>query len=152
MFERYQDEARRAVVRSEEEARSLGGAHIGTEHLLLAVLTLPDAPATQALFSVGATYDRTRDEVVAGILPAVVPADADPAAHIAFDPESKQVLEEAATAALGLGHNYVGTEHLLLAMLRHQSCTGVKVLTAMGIQPDAVREVVLAPYIEAAEI
>src|SRR3954447_11478051 len=149
MFERYQDEARRAVVRSEEEARSLGANHIGTEHLLLAVLRLDDAPAYQALSSLGATYDRARDHIVAA-LPAVVAADHD-VDHIAFDADTKRVLEEAATAALGLGHNYVGTEHLLLAMLRHHECRGVEVLAAMGIQPDAVREVVLAPYIEAAE-
>jgi ATP-dependent Clp protease ATP-binding subunit ClpC len=138
-------------VRSEEEARSLGGSHIGTEHLLLAVLTVDDAPAYQALTSVGATYDRARDQV-ASIAPPTVVAASHGDEHIPFDPDSKRMLEEAANAALGLGHNYVGTEHLLLAMLRYQDCRGVQVLTAMGIQPHAVREVVLAPYIEAAEL
>lgn len=142
MFERFRDDARRVVVRSQEETRALADAPIGTEHLLLALLAETDDPGGEVLVTLGATHAKAL-EGVAGV--AARGTGARPG-HIAFTPRAKRVLLEAARVALGLGHNYVGSEHVVLGLLRVEDCTAVRVLGSMGITTGSARTAVLARF------
>ncbi|MBM2621065.1 ATP-dependent Clp protease ATP-binding subunit [Actinoplanes sp. LDG1-06] len=133
MFERFTDRARRVVVLAQEEARTLNHNYIGTEHLLLGLIREGDGIAGQALHSAGVTLDGVRAQLEER-------AETSPAGHIPFTPRAKKVLELALREALQLGHNYIGTEHILLGLMREGEGTAMRVLQA---DPSAVRHIVL---------
>ena len=126
-FGRFTDRARAVVVHSQEEARAAGGTEIRTEHLVLGLTAEPEALAGRVIVAQGVALDTLRDRAKAA-LPA--PVEQVPAL-IPFDAAAKKTLELTFRQALRLGHNYVGTEHLLLALLEQEDGTGV--LSASGI-------------------
>ena len=140
MFERFSRVARQAVVLAQEEARELGHAQIGTEHVLLALLRVDDGIAASVLTGLGATLDDTRDQV----LRLTGRGDGAPRGHIPFSPRAKKVLELSLREALQLGHNYIGSEHVLLGLLREGKGVAARVLVAMGLTLETVRRAVLA--------
>ncbi|GAB2567794.1 putative ATP-dependent Clp protease ATP-binding subunit [Paractinoplanes abujensis] len=128
MFERFTDQARRVVVLAQEEARLLNHPSIGTEHLLLGLIAEGDGIAGQALRTVGITADIVRDHLPEGTTT--------PGTHMPFTPRAKKVLELSLREALQLGHNYIGTEHILLGLIREDK-------GLLPTAPDAVRDAVL---------
>jgi ATP-dependent Clp protease ATP-binding subunit ClpC len=147
MFERFTNRARRVIVLAQEEAKDLGHNYIGTEHLLLGLVREDEGVAALALRPLGVTLEATRAQVQA----ATGPAAAEQAGHIPFTPRAKKVLELSLREALGLRHNYIGTEHILLGLvhegegLRAGESMGkaVEVLTALGAGLEQVRERVM---------
>jgi ATP-dependent Clp protease ATP-binding subunit ClpC len=140
MFERFTDRARRVVVLAQEEARLLNHNFIGTEHLLLGLLRESDGVAARALSELAISLDvvRSKVEEMIGV------GQASPeAGHIPFTPRAKKVLEMALREALGLGHNYIGTEHLLLGLLREGGGVAAQVLVGLGAELQAVRRTVV---------
>jgi ATP-dependent Clp protease ATP-binding subunit ClpA len=124
MFERFTNLARHAVVLSQEEARRLQHNYIGTEHLLLGLLGEPDGLACRALAGLGMSLDATRQEVTA----IVGTGTAAPSGHIPFTPRAKKTLELALREALQLHHNYIGTEHILLGLIREGEGIAAQIL------------------------
>jgi len=114
MFERFTSRARHVVVLAQEEARRLNHNYIGTEHILLGLLGEPESVACRALSRVGMSLDGTRDEITA----MIGPGKTTPTGHIPFTPRAKKTLELALREALQLHHNYIGTEHILLGLIR----------------------------------
>ncbi len=114
MFERFTNRARHTVVLAQEEARELNHNYIGTEHVLLGLLGEPEGYAGRVLAGFGITREGTRQEVRA----MVGPGAAKPSGHIPFTPRAKKTLELALREALQLHHNYIGTEHILLGLIR----------------------------------
>ncbi len=139
MFERFTDRARRVVVLSQEEARGLRHNYIGTEHVVLGLLGVPEGLAARALTSLGMSLEAARDQVVE----RVGRGGESLSGHIPFTPRAKKALEFALREALELGHNYIGTEHLLLGITREGSGTGAQVLAAQAGDLRAVRTAVL---------
>lgn len=129
MFERFTDRARRALVLAQEEARRRGHTALGTEHLLCGLVSEVDGVAATALRSFGISADdvhRAFDEVVDR--PEDVPHGAPP-----FTASSKKVLEYSLREAMQLGHDYIGTEHLLLGLIRLPECTGAEMIESLGV-------------------
>jgi Clp amino terminal domain, pathogenicity island component len=126
-FSRFTPRARNAVAAAQNEARAAGNDQIGPEHLVLGLLTEPDGLAAKAIVAHGVSLDAVRQAVTATLPPAVseVPA------LIPFNPRAKKTLELTFREALRMGHNYIGTEHILLALLEAEDGTGV--LTGLGI-------------------
>jgi ATP-dependent Clp protease ATP-binding subunit ClpA len=114
MFERFTGKARQVIVRAQEEARLLHHNYIGTEHVLLGLLGVPDGAAFRVLESFGLSLEGTRQEVAA----MIGPGKSDPKGHIPFTPRAKKTLELSLREALQLHHNYIGTEHILLGLIR----------------------------------
>lgn len=139
MFERFTDDARAAVVVSQEAARELSHEYIGTEHLLLGLFARPDALAARALAGLGFSRDSVRAAVVA----RVGVGGSLPTGHIPFTPRCKTVLERALTEAASLQHSHIGTEHLLLALLDQPDATAAQILSDNADDLDAVRTAVL---------
>ena len=110
MFKRFTDRARRVIVLAQEEARMLGHNYIGTEHILLGLIREGEGVAAKALIALGISLDATR-QAVEDIIGRGTQA---PSGHIPFTPRSKKVLELSLREALSLGHDYIGTEHILL--------------------------------------
>jgi ATP-dependent Clp protease ATP-binding subunit ClpC len=135
MFERFTDRARRVVVGAQEEARDLGHNYIGTEHLLLGILREGDGTATRVLTSLGITGAAVREKVEAG----APPGQHTPSGHIPFTPPAKKVLELSLRESLDLKSGYIGTEHILLALIREGDGLGAKVLTGLGANLDDTR-------------
>jgi len=131
-FNRFTDRARKVVVASQEEARNAGNNEIGTAHLVLGLLKEPEGLAAKAIVSLGVSLENVR-RIVGGSLPA--PTDQLPAL-IPFDAQAKKALELTLREALRLGHNYVGTEHILLALLELEDGSGQ--LAGLGIDKAAV--------------
>lgn len=129
MFERFTDRARRVVVLAQEEARNLPANFIGTEHLLLGLLVEGEGIAGQVLINY-LEPDQIRDSLPRSNLAV--------SGHIPFTPRTKKVLEYALREALQLGHGFVGTEHLLLGLLREKDGLGMDILT-QAVGPDADR-------------
>lgn len=129
MFERFTDRARRAVVFAQEEARTLNHNFIGTEHLLLGLLTEGEGIAARALRDLGADVTTLR----AAILDQIGEGTETPKSHIPFTPRAKKTMEFSLQEALLLGHNYIGTEHLLLGLLREGEGVASQVLVRVGI-------------------
>ena len=125
MFERFTDKARHVVVLAQEEARRLDHNYIGTEHLLLGQFGEPEGVGGRALLSVGLTLDGTRDEV----LGLIGRGKSTPSGHIPFTPRAKKVLELALREALQLQHNYIGTEHILLGMIREGEGVAAQIMS-----------------------
>jgi ATP-dependent Clp protease ATP-binding subunit ClpC len=138
MFERFTDQARRVVVLAQEESRRLGHDYIGSEHVLLALVHEGDAVAAQAL----RTHGVTREACLADIAQRVQRGDGSPAHHIPFTRNAKKTLDISLREALTLGHDYIGTEHILLGLLAID-CTGRRVLIGVGTDTDALRESVI---------
>jgi ATP-dependent Clp protease ATP-binding subunit ClpA len=124
MFERFTGQARQVIVSAQEEARVLDHNYIGTEHLLLGLLTAPDSVAGVSLTALG--YGR--DEVRAKVEDMIGRGKTSPSGHIPFTPRAKKVLELSLREALQLKHNYIGTEHILLGLIREGEGVGPQVL------------------------
>jgi ATP-dependent Clp protease ATP-binding subunit ClpA len=139
MFERFTNRARHAVVLAQEEARTLQHNYIGTEHVLLGLLGEPEGIAGQALERFGMTLTSVRTQVEAKVGRGKHPV----AGHIPFTPRAKKCLELALREALALHHNYIGTEHLLLGIIREGDGVGAQVLAEQGGDLLVVRQAVL---------
>lgn len=139
MFERFTDRARRATVLAQEEARSLNHNYIGTEHILLGLLIEGEGVAFKALDGSGIDAEQARAAVLAKIGPGAEPQKG----QIPFTPRARKVMELALREALQLGHNYIGTEHLLLALARETEGVGAQVLVEMGAELAQVRKLVI---------
>jgi hypothetical protein len=138
-FTRFSQPARRAVVRAQEEAAALGHGHIGTEHLLLAMLAPDGGLAATALAALGVD----RDAVVAEVERRVGRAEQEPAAgRIPFTAKSKKVLELALREARELKHDYIGVEHVLLGIVRERENLACEILEALGADEESVRTTV----------
>jgi ATP-dependent Clp protease ATP-binding subunit ClpC len=114
MFERFTDRARQVVALAQEEARMLNHDYIGTEHILLGLIHEGDGVAARSLESLGISLDAVRQQVQE----IIGRGQQAPSGHIPFTPRAKKVLELSLREALQLGHNYIGTEHILLGLLR----------------------------------
>jgi ATP-dependent Clp protease ATP-binding subunit ClpA len=139
MFERFTDRARRVVVTAQEEARGLQHNYIGTEHILLGLLTVQRSVASKVLDNFGMTHDAVREEVIARVGTGTVTMPG----HIPFTPRAKKILELALREALQLQHNYIGTEHILLGLVREGDGVGAQIIKAHGADLDALRAAVI---------
>jgi ATP-dependent Clp protease ATP-binding subunit ClpC len=139
MFERFTDRARRVVVLAQEEARFLNHNYIGTEHILLGLLNEGEGIAAQALESLDIDLASVRDEVVK----IIGQGQQSPSGHIPFTPRAKKVLELSLREALQLGHNYIGTEHILLGLIREGEGVAAQVLQQLGAELQKVRQTVI---------
>ncbi|HET6271070.1 MAG TPA: Clp protease N-terminal domain-containing protein, partial [Arthrobacter sp.] len=139
MFERFTDRARRVVVLAQEEARMLYHNYIGTEHILLGLLHEEEGVAGKALESLGITLDGVREQVQE----IIGQGQQAPSGHIPFTPRAKKVLELSLREALQLGHNYVGTEHILLGLIREGEGVAAQVLVKLGADHTRVRQEVI---------
>jgi ATP-dependent Clp protease ATP-binding subunit ClpC len=139
VFERFTDRARRSVVLAQEEARALNHNYIGTEHILLGLVRERDGVAGKALVSLDISLDAVRQQVdeIVGQGQAV------PRGHIPFTPRAKKVLELSLREALQLGHNYIGTEHILLGLIREGEGVAAQVLQKLGADLNRVRQTVI---------
>ncbi len=139
MFERFTEPARQVVVMAQAQARELGHSYIGTEHLLLGLLGVADGLAARTLRSLGLSLEQTRASVV-----ELVGQGAEaPGGQIPFTPRAKKVLELALREALALAHNYIGTEHILLGLLREPQGPAIEILGVAGLTPEQIRSEVL---------
>ncbi len=135
MFERFTDRARRVIVLAQEEARALQHNYIGTEHLLLGLIREGEGVAAKALEAKGVTLEDTRKQVEE----MIGKGNAAPNGHIPFTPHAKQVLELSLREALQLGHSYIGTEHILLGLIREGEGVGTQVLIKMDVDLGELR-------------
>ncbi|MEJ7840912.1 MAG: Clp protease N-terminal domain-containing protein [Rubrobacter sp.] len=139
MFERFTERARKVVVLAQEEAGRLRHNYIGTEHLLLGLVREEEGVAAQALTAVGVTLDGVRQQVE-----TIVGYGQEPTgAQVPFTQRAKNALEASLKEAMGLRHNYIGTEHLLLGLLRGPEDSAAKMLSNLGADPEAVRREVM---------
>jgi ATP-dependent Clp protease ATP-binding subunit ClpC len=141
MFERFTDRARRAVVLAQEQARMLHHDYIGTEHILLGLIQEGGGVAAKALESLGVSLEAVRQQVEE----LVGRGQAEPSErNIPFTPEAKQVLKLALGEAMALGHHYIGTEHILLGLIREGKGPAAQVLASLGADQNLVRQQVIA--------
>jgi ATP-dependent Clp protease ATP-binding subunit ClpA len=136
MFERFTDRARRVVVLAQEEARGLDHDYIGTEHILLGLIHEGDGVAAQALASLEVDLTAVR-EAVEQLAPR---GESSPSGHIPFTPRAKKVLELSLREALHFGHNYIGTEHILLGLIREREGMAAKALVQVGADLAQIRQ------------
>jgi ATP-dependent Clp protease ATP-binding subunit ClpC len=139
MFERFTDRARRVVVLAQEEARMLNHNYIGTEHILLGLIHEGEGVAAKALESMNISLQAVRDQVQE----IIGKGQTAPAGHIPFTPRAKKVLELSLREALQLGHNYIGTEHILLGLIREGEGVAAQVLQKLGADLNRVRQQVI---------
>src|ERR687885_243712 len=139
MFERFTDRARRAVVLAQEEARRLNHNYIGTEHILLGLIHEGEGVAAKALESLGISLEGVRQQVEE----IIGQGQQAPSGHIPFTPRAKKVLELSLREALQLGHNYIGTEHILLGLIREGEGVAAQVLVKLGADLNRVRQQVI---------
>lgn len=139
MFERFTDRGRRVICLAQEEARQLGHNYIGTEHVLLGLIHEDEGVAARALKSLGISLEGVRDLVQE----IIGRGQAAPTGHIPFTPRAKRVLELSLREALQFGHNYVGTEHLLLGLIREGEGVGAQVLVKLGAELTQARKQVI---------
>src|SRR4051794_34689987 len=139
MFERFTPRARQAVVLAQEEARLLNHDHIGTEHLLLGLLGVPEGIAGRVLHQLGLSLAQARDDIAA----IAEPGDRAPTGHLPFTRSAKKTLELSLREALTLGHNYIGTEHILLGLIRQREGVAMQVLIQRGAGADRIRPLVI---------
>ena len=140
MFERFTDKARRTVVLAQEEARQLRHDHIGTEHLLLGLLRESDGAAASALSSLGISLAAARERVAAAEPRGPGRSDEMVSGHIPFTPQAKRALELALREALQLGHDYIGTGHILLGIVHDPGCRGASILFELPKHSDAISD------------
>ena len=139
MFERFTDRARRVVVLAQEEARMLNHNYIGTEHILLGLIHEGEGVAAKALESLGISLEAVRQQVEE----IIGQGQQAPSGHIPFTPRAKKVLELSLREALQLGHNYIGTEHILLGLIREGDGVAAQVLVKLGADLNRVRQQVI---------
>ncbi|WP_281356769.1 Clp protease N-terminal domain-containing protein, partial [Amycolatopsis anabasis] len=139
MFERFTDRSRRVVVLAQEEARALNHNSMGTEHLLLGLVHEGEGVAAKVLESLGVSLESVRREVEDLIGRGRKPAGG----HMPFTPRAKKVLELSLREALQLGHKYIGTEHMLLGLVREGEGVAAQVLVKLGADLSRVRQQVL---------
>ena len=139
MFERFTDRARRVVVLAQEEARMLNHNYIGTEHILLGLIHEGEGVAAKALESLGISLESVRAQVEE----IIGQGQQAPSGHIPFTPRAKKVLELSLREALQLGHNYIGTEHILLGLIREGEGVAAQVLVKLGADLNKVRQQVI---------
>ncbi|HIM85981.1 MAG TPA: ATP-dependent Clp protease ATP-binding subunit, partial [Acidimicrobiia bacterium] len=139
MFERFTDRARRVVVLAQEEARLLNHNYIGTEHILLGLIHEGEGVAAKALESLGISLEAVRSQVEE----LIGQGGSSPSGHIPFTPRAKKVLELSLREALQLGHNYIGTEHILLGLIREGEGVAAQVLVKLGADLSRVRQQVI---------
>ena len=140
MFERFTDRARLVVVRAQEEARRLDHDYVGTEHLLLGLIhESVGGMAAKALESLGIGLETVRQRVEE----VTDRGEQAPSGRILFTPQAKKVLELALLESIQLGHHYIGTEHILLGLIREGDGVAVQVLSGLGADLDGAREQVI---------
>ena len=139
MFERFTDRARRVVVLAQEEARMLNHNYIGTEHILLGLIHEGEGVAAKALESLDISLEAVRQQVIE----IIGEGQQAPGGHIPFTPRAKKVLELSLREALQLGHNYIGTEHILLGLIREGEGVAAQVLNKLGADLNRVRQQVI---------
>jgi ATP-dependent Clp protease ATP-binding subunit ClpC len=139
MFERFTDRARRVVVLAQDEARMLNHKYIGTEHILLGLIHEGQGVAAGALQSAGISLEAVRQEVEQ----IVGRGEQAPSGHIPFTPRGKKVLEFSLRESQQLGQDYIGTEHILLGLLREGEGVAVQVLVRLGADLNRVRQQVI---------
>ena len=139
MFERFTDRARRVVVLAQEEARMLNHNYIGTEHILLGLIHEGEGVAAKSLESLEIRLEQVRAQVEE----IIGPGQQAPSGHIPFTPRAKKVLELSLREALQLGHNYIGTEHILLGLIREGEGVAAQVLVKLGADLHRVRQQVI---------
>ena len=138
MFERFTERARKVVVKAQDEARFLKQNYIGTEHILLGLLDEQEGIASKVLLEMGFSGE----EIKLAVKAVVTEGSSDSYEHIPFTPRAKKVLELSLREALQMGHNYIGTEHILLGLLREGEGVAARVLNSMGINLDNTKEVI----------
>jgi ATP-dependent Clp protease ATP-binding subunit ClpC len=139
MFERFTERSRQVVVLAQDEARALKHDFIGTEHILLGLLREEEGIAARVLESLDITLEEVRAQV-AGI---VGQGEEATTGQIPFTPRAKKVLELSLREALGLGHNYIGTEHILLGLVQENDGMAVRVLRELGADVTSIRDEIL---------
>ncbi len=148
MFERFTDRARRVVVLAQEEARHLDHNYIGTEHILLGLIHEREGVAARALTALDISLESVRAQVEE----IIGRGDQAPTGHIPFTPRAKKVLELSLREALGLSHNYIGTEHILLGLIREGEGVAAQVLVKLGGSLDRVRQQVIQLLADASQL
>jgi ATP-dependent Clp protease ATP-binding subunit ClpC len=139
VFERFTERARQVIVFAQDEARALRHNYIGTEHLLLGLLREEEGLAARALESLDITVDQTRAQVAR----IVGQGDQVTSGQIPFTPRAKKVLELALREALRLGHNYIGTEHILLGIVRENEGVAARILLDFDADAEKIRDQVI---------
>jgi len=139
LFRRFTPEAREVVIGSQEEARRLRHNYIGTEHILLGLLRDTDGVAARALHAAGISREAARQQ----ILGIIGEGQQQPAGHIPFTPRAKRVLELALRESVSLGHMYIGSEHILLGLIREGSGLAAQILTGLGASASQIHDQVL---------
>jgi ATP-dependent Clp protease ATP-binding subunit ClpC len=139
MFERFTDRARRVVVLAQEEARILGHNYIGPEHILLGLIHEGSGVAAKVLESLGISQETVRQRVEE----AIGRGEQAQSGHIPFTPQAKKLLESSLRESRALGHSYIGTEHILLALIGQGDGVAAQVLTGLGADLNGAREQVI---------
>src|ERR1700749_168958 len=141
MSSRFTERAQRVILIAQEEAKRLNHDYVGTEHILLGLIALGEGVAAQVLANLGVDLRRVRAEIekIVGTGDNVMLLG-----EIPFTPRAKKVLELAVEEAQNMGHNYVGTEHLLLGLIREEEGVAARVLENLGVRLDVVREEVIS--------
>src|ERR671923_2391275 len=139
MFERFDEQARRVVVLAQEEARMLNHNYIGTEHILLGLLHEKQSVAGRALESLGIGLDAVRQQIEE----IIGRGEQAPSGHVPFTKRAKKTLELSLRESLQLGHTYIGTEHILLGLLREGEGVAAQVLVKLGAELSRVRQQVI---------
>jgi ATP-dependent Clp protease ATP-binding subunit ClpC len=140
MFERFTDQARRIVVLAQEEAKALNHTYLGTEHILLALIREGGGVAAQAMAALGITEEAARQQVEQ----ITDRGQENPRqGHIPFTPQAKKVLQLSLREAIALGHGYIGTEHILLGLIREGEGVALRALSGLGVEPNQVRQKVI---------
>jgi len=139
MFERFTDRARRVVVQAQEEARLLSHHYISPEHLLLGLIHEGGGVAAKALESLGVSGETVRHRVEE----ATGRGERPPSGHIPFTPQAKKLLEQSLQESRALGHDYIGTEHILLGLIHQGDSVAAQVLTGLGVDLEGTREQVI---------
>jgi ATP-dependent Clp protease ATP-binding subunit ClpA len=141
VFERFTDKARRVIVLAQEEARALDHNYIGTEHILLGLLGVDDGVGARALIDLGVDLVDARAVSLEMIGKGSAPPDGD---HIPFTPRGKRVLELSLRESVQLANDFIGTEHILLGLLREEEGVAAKVLTERGVTHKGARAAIVA--------
>jgi ATP-dependent Clp protease ATP-binding subunit ClpC len=139
MFERFTERARQVVVLAQDEARAMRHDYIGTEHLLLGLLREEEGLGARVLARLGIEIDAVR----AVVRTRIGEGDEESVGEIPFTPHAKETLELSLREALTLGHKYIGTEHVLLGLVRQREGGGVEILEQLGASPASVHETVI---------
>jgi ATP-dependent Clp protease ATP-binding subunit ClpA len=140
MFERFTDRARRVVVLAQEEARTLNHDYVGTEHILIALIRETGGVAAQAMESLGVTEEAARQrarEIAGPGQPGLTRG------HLPFTPHGRKTLQLSLREAMALGHRYIGTEHILLGLVRQDDSRAMQVLGSLGVEPNRVRQEII---------